>query len=76
MTAIVKSIYHLGRIVLPQVYRRKLGIFSTGKVRIYESGGVVMIEPATPFCKLCGATEDICSTVCLCSHCIDEIKRI
>lgn len=65
----------LGRIVIPKSIRNKLGIDSSCNLRIYEENGKIIIEKASPVCRICGSFENVNQTFRICEHCMQKIKE-
>ena len=76
MTQFIRRLDHMNRIVIPSDYRKKVGIAEMTEVRITEENGKIIIEKLTPSCKICGATENLHSEMCVCQECIDKIKAL
>ncbi len=76
MTQYVRKLDHMGRIVLPAEYRRKTGIDDMSEVRITESNGKIIIERLSPYCKICGAEENLNDKMSVCEECIAKIKSL
>ena len=72
---IVRNIDNSGRFVLPKDLRNKLNITSGTKIILYENDDKLIIEVATPKCKICGSTEKVKEDLPLCEECIKRIKK-
>lgn len=71
-----RCVDELGRVVLPQEFRKELGITERSHVLIGEENGVITIEAAKSLCKLCGSDKDICADLPICTQCVAKIKRM
>lgn len=76
MSQIERTVDALGRVVLPQEFRSKLGITEKSRVVMREENGVITITAAQPMCRLCGSNDNVNEEVSLCSDCIERIKAI
>lgn len=72
---IIKTIDDTGRFVLPIEYRKRMNITSGTKIILYENDDKLIIEVATPKCKICGSTEKVKEDLPLCEECIKRIKK-
>ena len=71
----IKKIDDVGRIVLPSEYRKTLGLVSGARVMVSMENNKLVIQPMSPYCKICGSTEDIDKDIPLCKSCLDKAKK-
>ena len=76
MTQFVRRLDHMGRLVIPAEYRKRIGIDVLDEVRITEKDGKIIVEKLTPGCKICGSEENINVKMGICEECIAKIKSL
>ena len=76
MTQFVRRLDHMGRLVVPAEYRKRIGIDVLDEVRITEKDGKIIIEKLTPGCKICGSEEGVNTEMGVCEECIAKIKSL
>lgn len=74
MSGIEKGIDHLGRVVIPMKFRKKLGIEHNTKVLVSIKEDVIMITPVDKRCALCGGRIDAEHKLRLCDACVLKVK--
>ena len=74
MNGIERQIDHLGRVVIPIEYRKKLGIKNNSKVFILLEDGKIIIRAERAVCAFCGKRVDNEIELRLCCECIARVK--
>ena len=75
MYEIEREIDHVGRVVIPREFRKKLGIEFNSKVLISLYDGEVVIKAVKSTCALCGTKISDDKRIRLCENCIEKVKR-
>ncbi len=73
---IARTVDEMGRIVLPKLFRKELFINEGEELLVSIEGNKLIVEKMSPFCKMCGATENLDSRIGLCKDCIDNVKAL
>lgn len=71
-----RAMDELGRIVLPNELRQRLGIATLSKLSIYENNGEIVIKKAAPTCRICGAPMSPDDDYVICASCIRDVKEL
>ena len=69
-----RKIDHLGRVVIPMEFRKKLGIEFDSTVTISLSNDEIIIKSQNMLCALCGNRIDNEKKLRLCNNCISKAK--
>ena len=75
MKGIEKEVDRLGRIVIPNEYRKRLGIKEGSRIVICFSGGRLYLEMVEGVCALCGKKLREGAPVRLCEDCLADIAE-
>ncbi len=65
----------MGRVVIPQEMREKLGITHNTLLDIALKGGKIIISKSGASCAVCGGTGDILEGTKVCTGCAREIAE-
>ena len=71
---IEREVDKLGRVVLPMVFRKKLGIERSSKVLITMNEDTVLIKASERLCAMCKKQVELNSDLGLCPSCIEKVK--
>ncbi len=67
-----------GKVVIPKILRRTMGIAVKDPLEIYFNGGKIILSKYEPLCIFCSQADEVKyikdKTVCV--HCINELKNI
>ena len=74
MSTIEKEVDSLGRIVIPKIFRKKLGIESNSKVLIGLENDRIFISSPISRCALCGKKISEHHNIKLCDSCIAIVR--
>lgn len=72
MTGIIRKLDSAGRVSIPSGYRTRCGMDSD-KILITERNGMIIIEKAKPYCKICGSDEMLNEKCDICMDCMIKI---
>lgn len=77
-TGIVRNVDTLGRIVIPQELRDKLGIKIKDPIEILTNGNSIIFRKYNINCVLCGKADKLVKfeEQLLCSKCIEQLKKL
>ena len=75
MTAFVRKIDELGRIVLPMEFRKELNMGAKCDMRMEIKDGTIVLTPNECLCKGCGEIISPKTKYGLCERCIARIKH-
>ena len=78
-TGIVRSIYKMGRIVLPMETRKLLSLTEEGSaVEIYTDNDMVILKKYTPACLFCNSADDLIEYhgVRICQNCVKVMENL
>lgn len=75
---IVRKLDELGRIVLPQDFRKDLSWSAETRIAITKQGSQLILQADKDSCFICGSEQNLTKIKDkhICSECILEIKRI
>jgi bifunctional DNA-binding transcriptional regulator/antitoxin component of YhaV-PrlF toxin-antitoxin module len=76
LNEIEKEIDNLGRIVLPNHFRKKLGMDKNSSVLISMKNNSLIITAKATQCALCECKIKNESTLRLCESCISKVKNL
>lgn len=66
----------LNRVVIPADICAAMNVGEGNTLTIRYQDGKVLLEPEKPFCRLCGASEDINKDIPLCPACLLKARSI
>ncbi|RPF43375.1 transcriptional pleiotropic regulator of transition state genes [Hydrogenoanaerobacterium saccharovorans] len=74
---ITKPIDEVGRIHIPIMFYKRIGVQYSDKVMVTSTDDAVIITPKKHVCYLCGSQKDIqkCGEKYFCKSCIEEIAK-
>ena len=75
MSAFVRKIDELGRIVLPMELRKVLNIDTKCDIELEVKNGTIILTPRQTLCRCCGTTIPSKTKYNLCAACIKTIKE-
>ena len=75
MSAFVRKIVELGRIVLPMEFRKALDIDTKCEIELEVKEGALVLTPRQTICRCCGTTIPSKTKYNLCTDCIKTIKE-
>ena len=75
MSAFVRKIDELGRIVLPMEFRKALDIDTKCEIELEVKEGALVLTPRQTICRCCGTTILSKTKYNLCTDCIKTIKE-
>ena len=75
MTAFVRKIDELGRIVLPMEFRKALNVGTKCDMRMEVKNGAIVLTPNECVCVGCGTVISPKTQYGLCERCITRIKN-
>ena len=76
-TGMVRTVDHLGRIVLPIEIRKVMGINEKDAIEIFTDSDKIILQKYQPACVFCNEVEDIvyfCDKR-ICKSCIEKLKN-
>ena len=76
-TGIIRTVDHMGRIVIPKELRRQFDMEENTEVEIFTDGDHIVLQRYEPTCTFCGNESGLISYKgkLLCPDCIAELKR-
>ena len=66
----------LGRVVIPITIRRSLKLYEGSLLEIHLEKDRIILNRPTSLCKICYKDIDNQSGICICTSCINKIKKI
>lgn len=75
MSAFVRKIDELGRIVLPMEFRKALDIDTMCEIELEVKEGALVLTPRQTICRCCGTIIPSKTKYNLCTDCIKTIKE-
>jgi len=75
MTAVVRKIDELGRVVLPMEFRKELKVGAKCDMRMEVKDGTIVLTPKECVCTECGTVIPPKTKYNLCQECVKKIKE-